>query len=370
MLKNNKSKLASLVAVATATLAALVSVSAQAQTTTGTSTSASTSSSTGSGSSSSSKDPNCHGRIFNPLSQMDWNLLFPYTIEGASLGSGSFNPPWMYEPVPCICPGPFDIPSIGISMTYWSPNYISEIQRDPGCLSTLGGSQVLGTKYTSLMGEHEDGQDGKQNGTTTRMQGHWYEYPVSNFISWLKKATCKSTAGFALSYMTEFDPTWQDDSWGAMYTPENVLFSNPVAQVACTVDAVSSQVGLAADPLFWCAGAWGAMYPMTGNSQPGNGPYLVDGQVQAKFMARLHRVGMLWQTIGPSATCFYHPNPVMAKSQYRLDQIAPIARFGGLPPPVIGSLGEQLTPPVANTPGLESTDYMIFQGEQCCARAY
>lgn len=313
-------------------------------------------------------NPACHGKWFNPFSDMDWNLAFPITIMGVPLG-GNFSPPLMYEPPICVCPGAFGIPSFGIGITYWSPLYVSEIQRTPGCLSTIGGVSILDS-YISLHGEHEDGQDDSNSGTTTRMQGHWYEYPVFELLELMADTGCKTSAGVALGYITEIDSTWQDDAWGAMFTPEDSLFANPLAQLACVVDAVSSQLGLAFDPLFWCAGAWGHMYPMTGNSQPGNGPWLLNGQVQAKFMARLHRLGLLAQTIGPTAQCSSHPNPVMVKSQYRINQIGPIPRRGATPPPVIGTHGFTLMPPVSNTPALESTDYMIWQGMQCCARTY
>lgn len=314
------------------------------------------------------KNPACHGEVFNPFKDMDWNLVFPITIMGVSAGGGT-NPPLMYVPPVCVCPGPFGIPSYGIGVTFWEPLYVSEIQRTPGCLSTLGGEQIL-EDYISLHGEHEAGADGGNSGTTTRMQGHWYQYPVFTMLDILKDLGCKNSSGFALGYITEIDSTWQDDSWGAMYTPEQSLFANPIAQAACAVDAVSSNLGMTFDPLFWCAGAWGPMYPLTGNSQPGNGPFLTNGQIQAKFMFRLHRLGMLWQTIGPTAICSTHPNPVIMKSQYRINQIGPIARRGSNPPPVIGSHGLTLSPPVPNTPGQESTDNLIWQGQQCCARLY
>jgi conjugal transfer pilus assembly protein TraU len=320
------------------------------------------------GNSSGGYNPACHGTMFKPFSDMDWNLAFPITIMGVPAGGGT-NPPLMYEPPVCVCPGPFGIPSYGVGITYWEPLYVSEIQRTPGCLSTLGGMQ-FSNKYMQLHGEHEQGSDDSNSGTATRMQGHWYQYPVFSMLDIMKSMACKSGSGFALGYITEIDPTWQDDAWGAMFTPEASLFANPIAQAACAVDAVSSQLGFTFDPLFWCAGAWGPMFPLTGNSQPGNGAFLVNGQIQAKFMFRLHRLGMLWQTIGPTATCFAHPNPVILKSQYRINQIGPIPRRGVSPPPVIGTHGAMLMPPVANTPALESTDNMIWQGQQCCARLY
>jgi conjugal transfer pilus assembly protein TraU len=313
-------------------------------------------------------NPACHGKTFNPFKDMDWNLIYPITIMGANIGGGT-NPPLMYVSPICVCPGAFGIPSYGIGITFWEPLYVSEIQRTPGCMSTIGGSQML-DDYMSLHGEHEGGADDSNSGTTTRMQGHWYNYPVFAMLDIMKDIGCKNSSGFALGYITEIDSTWQDDTWAAMYSPEQSEFANLIAQTACAVDAVSSNLGLTMDPLFWCAGSWGSIYPLTGNSQPGNGPFLTNGQVQAKFIARLHRLGMLWQTIGPSAVCTSHPNPVILKSQYRINQIGPIARRGSKPPPVIGSLGEQLMPAVANTPGEESTDNLIWQGQQCCARTY
>lgn len=346
---------------------AFVSPPSMAQTSTAATSTVDTSKYTGSGGGT-SVNPACHGKVFNPFKDMDWNLLYPITIAGIPLGGG-VNPPLMYEPPVCVCPGPFGIPSIGIGLTFWEPLYVSEIQRMPGCLSTIGGVQIL-SKYASLHGEHEGGSDDSNSGTTTRMQGHWYTYPVFGMLDIMKDMACKNSSGFALGYITEIDPTWQDDAWGAVFSPESSLFANLVAQAVCAVDSVSSQLGFAMDPLFWCAGATGSMYPLTGNSGPGNGPYLVNAQVQAKFLFRLHRLGLLWETIGPTATCFSHPNPIIVKSQYRINQIGPVPRRGSFPAPVIGSLGELLFPPAANAPGWESTDNMIWQGQQCCARLY
>jgi conjugal transfer pilus assembly protein TraU len=308
----------------------------------------------------------CKGRMFNPFSDTDWNQAFPITVMGISMGGGT-NPPMMYEPPVCVCPGPFGIPSVGVGITYWEPLYVSEIQRVPGCMSTLGGVSIL-DDYMSLHGEHEQGSDGGNSGTTTRMQGHWYQYPVMTILDMFKDAACKSTAGFALAYITEIDPTWQDDTWGAVFAPEASLFANPVAQAACAIDTVAANFAFPLDPMFWCLGGWGSTYPLTGNSGPGNNAFLVNSQIQAKFMARLHRMGLLWQTIGPSAICFSHPNPIIIKSQYRINQIAPIARSGK--PLVIGDHGAQQYPQVTNPPSMESTDNLIWQGQQCCARLY
>jgi conjugal transfer pilus assembly protein TraU len=168
--------------------------------------------------------------------------------------------------------------------------------------------------------------------------------------------------------MTEIDPTWQDDAWGVVFSPEAALFANPIAQAACAVDATAATAGYPLDPLFWCAGGWGSTYPLTGNASQNNGPFTMNNLVQAKFIARQHREGLMFQTIGPSALCVSHPNPVWIKGQYRVDQVGPVPRYG-VPVP-IGSPGYLQAPPVANLPGMEHTDNLIWQGMQCCMRAY
>jgi conjugal transfer pilus assembly protein TraU len=312
-------------------------------------------------------NPACRGKLFIPYTDMDWNLLFPISIVGVKLPDNTmFSAPLMFEPPVCVCPGVLGVPVPGLGFTFWEPLHVIEIQRTPGCLSTINGVQVL-QQYSSLHGEHA-ATGTTSAGTTTRMQGHVYTYPVFGLIEALTAFVCKAPTGFALIGMTEIDATWQDDTWSAVFAPEGALFANLLAQASCAIDAISSNLGFPMDPLFWCAGSFGPVFPLSGNSQPGNGPYLTNGQIVTKLMAKLHRFGLMWQTIGPTAMCFSHPNPLMLKSQYRLNQIGPIPRRGVFPPPVIGSAGLTLLPPVSNLPGLESTDYLMWQGKQCCVR--
>jgi conjugal transfer pilus assembly protein TraU len=305
----------------------------------------------------------CQGKVFNPVTDTDWNNMFPVTIMGVRAGSGS-NPPLMRMPPVCVCPGRFGVPTPGIGVTFWQPLYVSEIERTPGCLSSLGGVNVL-PNY-GMLGSEQNNDDNDTGSTVSRMQVHWYEYPAFAMLELFKSMTCFGPSGFNLSYLTEIDPTWQDDLWGAVFSPESALFANPVAQAACAVDAAAASVDFPLDALFWCAGTWGSVYPLTGNGAHTNSAFTLNNLVQAKFLARQARIGLQWQTIGPSATCFAHPNPVWVKSQYRYNQVGPIARRGK--PVVTGSPGLAQSPPVANTPGRESTTNLIWQGQQCCMR--
>lgn len=311
----------------------------------------------------------CTGKFFNPISDPDWNTIFPITIAGARIvgSSGNTNPPLMEAMPPvCVCPTIlFGIPFVGIGITYWQPTYIAEIERRPGCLSTLGGVSVL-SSYANLHSEVST-TGSKRASDANRMQMHWYEYPIMELFEDFESIYCKNKSGYNLAYVTEVDPLWQDDLWGAIFSPESSLFASPPAQAACAVDAVASSFDFSLDPLFWCAGAWGPVYPMTGNSQHTGELFAVNNQLAAKFIARSHRMGLNWQTIGPSAICSSHINPVWVKSQYRYNQVAPINRRGRAV--VTGSNGKLFQfPPVTNVATQEHTINLIWQGQQCCLK--
>lgn len=308
--------------------------------------------------------------VFNPVANTDWNNMFPITIMGVRMGANT-NPPLMYEPPVCVCPGLFGIPSVGFGVTFWQPLYIVEIERTAGCMQSLGGTSILksaATKvFNSLSSEQAD-DSGNAGSHTSRMQIHWYEYPVFAMLDIFKKYGCFNASGFDLGYMTELDYTWQDDTWAVMFSPEAAFFSDPILQASCAIDTVAATVGFPISPMFWCMGYWGGTYPMSGNSQHGNSPFQRNNSIMGKFLARQARLGMQWATVGPTAQCFAHPTPIWIKEQYRINQVAPIPRRGK--PLYIGGSEIGQFPPNTNYPTHESTVNLIWQGMQCCERAY
>lgn len=313
----------------------------------------------------------CTGKMYNPVTDTDWNDFFPLTIAGTAYSGGGNTDPALMDAMPpvCVCPTIFGIPFVGVGVTYWQPLYVSEIENRPGCLSSLGGIQVLGGAYNMLASEQTTSDAYHSGETANRMQVHWYEYPVFGMLDLLKSVECHNPSGFNLAYMTELDPLWQDDMWSAMFTPEAALFDNVLATSSCAVDAVASNLHHTLDPMFWCAGSWGNLYPLSGNSSHTGDPFEMNNQIQSKFIARNHRMGLMWQTIGPDAVCSSVPNPIWVKSQYRYDQIGPIVRKGTAV--VTGDSGKFLQfPPVTNFPpqGNETIN-LIWQGQQCCLKA-
>lgn len=310
----------------------------------------------------------CTGQFFNPITDLDWNYIFPITTFGVEVGNGTNQNPALMRTMPpvCMCPSVLllGMPSPGVGMTWWEPTYMVEIENRPGCLSSLGGIQVL-ANYSTLASEKSTGE-GMDRRNVNRMQVHWMTYPVFEMLDMMTSVTCKNPSGLNVMYMTELDPLWQDDTWSAVFTPEAVLFANPIAVAACAVDAVAATLGQTMDPLFWCAGAWGSLYPLSGNTSHSGRDFAENNLVVAKFIARFSRMGLLWQTIGPTAICFSHPNPIVIKSQYRFNQTAPIPRRGKAV--VFGDSADLQIPPLTNMPTKEYTNNMIWQGKQCCNR--
>ena len=70
----------------------------------------------------------CTGQFFNPMSDTDWNTIFPITIAGAEISNGvnQVAPLMRAMPPVCVCPTIFGFPFFGIGITYWQPLFISE----------------------------------------------------------------------------------------------------------------------------------------------------------------------------------------------------------------------------------------------------
>jgi len=255
----------------------------------------------------------------------------------------------------------------GVGITFWEPLYVAEVQRKPGCYGSLGGKTLLGGYEMQEAEQQRNDLDDGNSTNMTRMQVHWFVYPVFELLELFKESSCMASSGFALAYSTELDPTHQNDLWGAIYSPEGELFGTPVAQMACSVDAVASTVAFPIDALFWCLGTAGSLYPMTGNSQDLNSNQTSNMALLGKFIAKMHRMTMLYATIGPQSICFAWPSPFIIKSQYRINPIYPVRSAGR--PIYLGQSEFRwgLWPP-SNYATRESTSYMIWQGQQCCAR--
>ena len=307
--------------------------------------------------------PFCKGKVYDPVSDTNWNNAFPVTIGGVRVGGGT-NPPLMHVDPICMCPGPNGVDVPGIGMTYWEPTYVAEIARQSGCLSTLGGEEAL-EGYPQRTSNQSPTQSDRGGTTVVNMEIHWYQYPLFSVLGMMSTLGCTNPGGFNLGDMTEVDPTWLDSAWSAVAFPETAAYASLPALMACIPDAVSSNAGLPLDMLNWCVGSQGGMYPVDGWSPTHTSPQGGNLHVLAKYMQRKTRFAGLLATIGPTAVCNSSYLPNMLRSQYRIDPIAPVplnrrVNFGKAP------LLWGVAPP-ANTPTRTDSAHLIWVGKQCCA---
>lgn len=314
----------------------------------------------------------CKGSVWNPITT-NWNNALPITTAGVSSGGGVANPAAMKTmPAICMCkiipPG---IPVPGVGITYWEPLYVAEVTNMPGCLSSMGGLQVLPPVMASASASSasftgaEDG-DGGSEGNLLNMQVHWYEYPIFAILDVMGGGLCQSgLSGFAFGGMTEVMPFWQNEILAAKMFPLTHLVANPIADMACIPDTFAANIRQPIDTLFWCAGNQGNLFPPIGwNSNLENGIADTNLLFLGKFMNTYAYSGALLTTIGPGAVCQAHYSPFLTRSQFRFDPIQPVPSTRTVTMGMNTMLWSS-TPPL-NIGDRIDNNFLIWQGKQCC----
>lgn len=261
----------------------------------------------------------CVGRFVNPVTDICWKCLFPIKIAGFTLVGGGPDPAGVNKLL-CTCGKP--IPRIGIPVSFWEPTRLVDVTRTPYCLVNMGGIQIANTG-TRGRGDIEEDQD-----TVTKKsfyQVHWYTYPVIYWLELLIDFICLENMSIDLAYVTELDPLWNDDEKNSILNPEALLFGNVIAQAACAADCIAASASLPLDPLFWCGGCQGSLYPFTGTIDHHTGGVQASLLVVQKMIARLHREGLLWGYMGEAGLCGKYFMPFIRKSQYRTQMTYPVA---------------------------------------------
>ncbi|MBN9413081.1 MAG: TraU family protein [Candidatus Paracaedimonas acanthamoebae] len=303
----------------------------------------------------------CHGRFVNPITDICWSCIFPITLGGINLMRSGEDTPNPRDFV-CYCSTP--VPRVGIPISFWEPVRLVDVTRTPYCLVNMGGVQIGSSGMT-----HRGG-----NATKSSVLGglkhsfynvHWYVYPVIWWLELLIDFVCLEKASFDLLWITEVDPTWNDDELGFLTNPEAVFFGNPMAQAACAADCVAASAGFPNDLFFWCGGCQGSLYPFGGTITHHVGGVQASLLATQRFIARLHRFGLLWGYMGSSGLCGKYPMPIIKKSQYKTQMTYPIpATHKGCYPlgrtEVTYSSGREFP-----TRG-EDFGYLIWRKRNCC----
>jgi conjugal transfer pilus assembly protein TraU len=285
---------------------------------------------------SSNKSPSCpDAEVFGQkiITAVCWDCIFPISVAGNLLRVGDSDkqqpPEDATNDIACACPlSPNDpIPVPGLTVSYWEPAKLVEMVRTPFCLPSLAGTKVQDTWRG--MGGHGSTPKASQTGVTTSAfyNGHYLSFPLFSLLNMMPYAPCNPDGYFdvAIQYMTEFDPTWNNDELALIVSFETLIFANPASLAACGVDATLATVhGRPSNSLFWCAGTWGGMYPSTGNVLANHGMINATSLASARMISKLHRIGMARQYVGDNAMCEAPYAPTIHKTQYKLSTFFPV----------------------------------------------
>lgn len=311
----------------------------------------------------------CVGRLLNPMSDICWQCLFPLKIASVTVVSGDVSDPDDgQQNVICTCPSinpATGYRSVGIPISYWEPARLVDVTRTPYCFINLGGSQLQDTGVMDRGHTSDDDGDGQKR---SFYNVHWYIYPLLYILEVLTDFICMESGSMDVGYITEIDPFWNDDEKNAILNPEAILFGNPIAQAACVADCLSSSEDYPLDALFWCNGCQGSIYPFTGTVNDHSGGVQGSLLVMGRFMAKLHREGLLKGYIGVQGLCDKYPMPIIRKSQYRTQMTYPIPQTDQCQ--VFGATEMFWQSDHEYPYEGEDFGYLIWRKRDCCLRSY
>jgi len=272
----------------------------------------------------------------------------------------------------CLRP-PLLIPFPGLAISYWEPIEGYEVVKIPFCFPALGFDIPI-TQAVSrglLAGEDADSlSNGKHQAAFAQV--HQLTYEVWRVIRLFTDFVCLTPMGeIDVSYITEVDPFWQNDLLNAILNdPATLLFANPIAQLACIVDAARAalpKAGKPIDMLFWCMGSWGSVYPVTGHTADEQG-YTCGNLAIANKQLYRSLTGKIITTGKPTVTgsCQPYIKPFWKKSQYSWLQLFPVVMGKRMPIGRASITWSYLkNPPV---PGkCDHFVWMLYRKRECCA---
>ena len=301
----------------------------------------------------------CRGHWVNPVTDISWRCLFPLSVGAAVLTQRPLpDTPNPASPV-CAC-AQGDIPKVGLAVGFWEPVRLVEVVREPFCFPTLGGLSIpLGVTR---------GQGRATPGGTSVYHVHVIRYPLLSLLDLLTEGACGDPPTMDVPYLSELDPSWQDDALSVIKSPESLLFASRPLQTLCATDCAAATAHLPLNHLVWCAGCQGSLYPFTGHVAAHIGGVQGALLLAERAVAQEHRLLRLWEASGTTlgALCHKRPQPVVPKNQYRLAMVypKPATKVGCLPfgrSSVTWEAGHEY--PVTG----EDFAYVVWRKRNCCA---
>ncbi|MBK3780048.1 hypothetical protein G3A43_07245 [Paraburkholderia aspalathi] len=259
--------------------------------------------------------PGCVGKMWNPLTDLDFRDMGAIKIVGFSLMQAPNligEPPEHVVPDICFCKNGLQT-GFGLGMTFWTPSYINDMARQAGCIGFLDGINIL-PGFKSLSSGQEYNMHAMKKDGTTNMQVHWAFADITAIAGKDLFEKCNIVSGsMEISYLTEPDFVWQNDVYSAIMTPQVAILAESalLSQMACGVEAMANTLGDWQD-MGLCAWA-GARMPLDGVTIGKDSAQVSNMDITIKYMARAALLGTTLKTMGKDAVCapvyspFYDP---------------------------------------------------------------
>lgn len=296
--------------------------------------------------------------FINPVTDVAWDCIFPISIMGVPVDFGEHPPDSDNGSMLCSCPGK-GIVGEGFMVGFWEPARMIDTTQDPWCFPSLGMNLNGGSNSFGYTGPGTFRTDSLSD--TMFGHYHYYIFPVWAVLNMFTDIPCISDeVNFDLAMVSEVRPDWGDDLTAMQLYPETALMASPITVLACVADALASAFQRPIDALYWCMGAWGTTYPMSGNLQAVD---FAEGNaaLTGKAMYVQARTGLL-----PDRAVNYCSTvsmPIWIKSHWRIQQTDPVpeARCHNIGYP--GLLWTAHNNPIGKQ---DNFSHMIFRKVSCC----
>lgn len=360
----------------------------------------------------------CHGRFVNPITDICWTCIFPMFIGpipmvfniGNQKGGTIIDDDKLIPPAfpfissgklplgTCTCMERAPIMPIGLMMSWYEPSRFVDVTRTPFCMVGLGGID-LSAGLAGVLPAPGYGDEKKDGGASSSFyQAHWFQDPIMAILGIIDTAcNIGLSKSMDLMFMSEVDPTWNDDSLSIIFSPEVVLFSSLPAQLACGIDCVGSSLpnidsdntlilpvpyytrptsftnpASSTNPskyLFWCGGCQGSLYPLNGNNSDNAYPVQSSILTSEKLNGLVHRMGLEDMTTGVFGMCNnLFPDMVLNKAEWKYSMSFPIPQTA-YSPSCCNAFGE--TDSTWNSGASfpytgEDFTYVLYHERDCC----
>lgn len=307
----------------------------------------------------------CNNSMFNPVTDVAWNGLFPIRVGGVKMTGGAGLPDAgegsnTTSPV-CTCTGDGAAPWVGMNLSFWDINNLVEVVETPGCSTTMGREL-----YMNDRGFHGGTVHSSTTAPAIFKQAHWVKFPLISILNLMTDMKCVSKGNLDFYPPSEFDPSWNNDLIAVMRRPDNLLFANPafdLLQPANVLQAhtTAGMLPAAYDALFWLY--WDTIYPLSG-AKASPHDLETSAQIAAKDIYSMYGMGLLKDQVKNycSAEMTYTPK----KSHWRFQLAKPVKT----PRPFIAGMSEFVWGMGGKNPPFKEGNflYVLFQKHNCCEK--